>query len=64
MAFGRNETVLTDENIRCGALIRKAKKLNEHYAKLYGSEKDWNALSGFLKGSTYLHQILVRYCLC
>ena len=51
MAFGRNETVLTDENIRCGALIRKAKKLNEHYAKLYGSEKDWNALSGFLKGS-------------
>lgn len=51
VAFGRNETVLTDENIRCGALIRKAKKLNEHYAKLYGSEKDWNALSGFLKGS-------------
>ena len=49
--FGRNETVLTDENIRRGALIRKAKKLNEHYANLYGSEKDWNALSGFLKGS-------------
>lgn len=49
--FGRNETVLTDENIRRGALTRKAKKLNEHYANLYGSEKDWNALSGFLKGS-------------
>ena len=49
--FGRNETVLTDENIRRGALIHKAKKLNEHFANLYGSEKDWNALSGFLKGS-------------
>ena len=49
--FGRNETVLTDENIRRGALIEKAQSLNTHYADQYGSEKDWNKLSGFLKGS-------------
>lgn len=49
--FGRNETVLTDENIRRGDLLRKAIALNEHYASLYGTEKDWNALSGFLKSS-------------
>lgn len=49
--FGRNETVLTDENIRRGALIEKAQSLNNHYADQYGSEKDWNKLSGFLKGS-------------
>ena len=51
VAFGRNETVLTDENIRRGALIEKAQSLNTHYADQYGSEKDWNKLSGFLKGS-------------
>lgn len=49
--FGRNEIVLTDENIRRGGLLRKAVALNEHYANLYGTEKDWNSLSGLLKGS-------------
>ncbi len=49
--FGRNDTVLTDENIRRGGLLRKAVVLNEHYANLYGTEKDWNSLSGILKGS-------------
>lgn len=51
MPFGRNESVLTDDNIRRGALIRRAEKLNQHYADLYGSEKEWNALSGLIKGS-------------
>ena len=32
-------------------LIEKAQSLNTHYADQYGSEKDWNKLSGFLKGS-------------
>lgn len=51
LPFGEDEAVLTDENIRREALISRAKKLNEHYANLYGTEKDWNALPGFLKGS-------------
>ena len=49
--FGRDAIVFTDENIRRGALLRKAVALNEHYANLYGTEKDWNFLSGFLKAS-------------
>lgn len=49
--FGREEAVLTDENIRRGGLIRRAVALNDHYADLYGTEKNWNALSGFLKSS-------------
>ena len=49
--FGRNETVYTDDNIRRKALVKKAIALNEHYANLYGSEKNWDLLSGFLKGS-------------
>lgn len=49
--FGREEVVFTDENIRRGGLIRKAIALNDHYANLYGTEKNWNVLSGFLKAS-------------
>lgn len=49
--FGRTEVVFTDENIRRGGLVRKAVALNEHYADLYGTEKNWNVLSGFLKAS-------------
>jgi len=49
--FGRDEDILTDENIRRDGLVRRAISLNEHYAKLYGTEANWNALSGFLKGS-------------
>lgn len=49
--FGREEIVFTDENIRRGGLIRKAIALNDHYANLYGTEKNWNSLSGFIKAS-------------
>ena len=49
--FGREEIVFTDENIRRGGLIRKAIALNDHYANQYGTEKNWNSLSGFLKAS-------------
>ena len=49
--FGRDAIVLTDENIRKRELLRKAVALNEHYAGLYKTEKDWNSLSGFLKAS-------------
>lgn len=49
--FGRNEDIFTDENIRQGKLIEKARQLNLHYAKQYGGEKDWNKLNGFLKWS-------------
>lgn len=49
--FGRSETVYTDDNIRRKALVKKAIALNEHYANLYGSEKNWDLLSGFIKGS-------------
>lgn len=50
-SFGRNQDILTDENIRQEKLIEKAKKLNEGYAVQYGGEKDWNKLNGFLKWS-------------
>jgi len=49
--FGREENIFTDENIRRGGMIRKAIALNSHYADLYGTENDWNSLSGFLKAS-------------
>ena len=49
--FGRNEAVFTDENIRRGGLIEKAKALNARYAELYKTEANWNTLSGFLKAS-------------
>lgn len=49
--FGREEVVFTDENIRRCGLIHKAIALNDYYANLYGTEKNWNALSGFLKAS-------------
>lgn len=51
LPFGRDALVFTDENIRRRGLIRKAIALNEHYAGVYGTEKNWNALTGFLKGS-------------
>ena len=51
LPFGRDAVVFTDENIRSRGLIRKAIALNEHYAGIYGTEKNWNALTGFLKGS-------------
>lgn len=49
--FGRDDMVFTDDNIRRFKLFCKAVKLNEHYATLYNTERNWNALSGFLKGS-------------
>ena len=49
--FGRDDMVFTDDNIRRFKLFCKAVKLNEHYATLYDTERNWNALSGFLKGS-------------
>lgn len=49
--FGKEEEVFTDENIRRGGLIRKAVALNEHYANLYNTEKDWNSLTGFFRAS-------------
>lgn len=49
--FGRDDMVFTDDNIRRFKLFCKAVKLNEHYANLYNTERNWNALSGFLKGS-------------
>lgn len=50
--FGRNEEVLTDENIRSEKLVEKAKMLNKKYADenpQFG--KEWEELSGFLKES-------------
>lgn len=49
--FGRKTQVLTDDNIRRKKLIRKAIVLNEHYANQYGTEKEWDSLTGFLKSS-------------
>lgn len=49
--FGRNEDILTDENIRQGKLIERARQLNLQYAEKYNGEKDWGRLSGFLKWS-------------
>ncbi len=50
--FGRNEEILTDDNIRSEKLIKKAKELNKKYADEnpeFG--KSWEELSGFLKES-------------
>ena len=49
--FGRNDLVFTDDNIRRKKLIRKAIALNEYYADKYGTEKEWDSLTGFLKAS-------------
>lgn len=49
--FGRKKDVFTDDNIRSKRLIGKAIALNEHYANQYGTEKDWDSLTGFLKAS-------------
>lgn len=49
--FGREKNVFTDDNIRRGGMIRKAIALNEHYASRYGTENNWDSLSGFLKAS-------------
>ena len=61
-AFGRNEEIFTDENIRRQKLIQAAMALNGQYAEKYGTEKDWNRLSGFLKSSNIssadFHQVL------
>lgn len=51
IAFGRNEDIFTDENIRRQALVQAAMALNEKYAAKHGTERDWNRLSGFLKSS-------------
>ena len=34
--------IISDDNIRRKALVKKAIALNEHYANLYGSEKNWD----------------------
>lgn len=49
--FGRNESVLMDENIRRDALIKRAKNLNDYYKDKYKSGAEWDRLSGLLKGS-------------
>lgn len=49
--FGRNEDILTDENIRHGKLTEKAIKLNCEYAKKYHTEEAWGKLNGFLRWS-------------
>lgn len=50
-AFGRDEHILTDENIRRQKLVQTAIMLHKEYAEKNGGEKDWNKLSGFLKNS-------------
>lgn len=61
-AFGRNEEVFTDENIRRQKLVQTAMALNGQYAAKYHTEGDWNRLSGFLKSSNIssadFHQVL------
>lgn len=50
-AFGRDEDIFTDENIRRQKLVQAAITLNEQYAVKHGGEMDWSKLSGFLKNS-------------
>lgn len=50
-AFGRNDFIFTDENIRRKQLVKKADELNKQYARNYGGEKEWRKLSGFLRAS-------------
>ncbi len=50
-AFGENEEIFTNENIRRQKLVQTAIALNEQYAAKYNTERDWNRLSGFLKSS-------------
>lgn len=50
-AFGQNEEIYTDENIRRKGLITAAIRLNEEYARKYGGEADWEKLDGFTKWS-------------
>ncbi len=50
-AFGENEEIFTNENIRRQKLVQTAIALNEQYAAKYHTERDWNRLSGFLKSS-------------
>lgn len=49
--FGRNTEIYTDENIRRGKMVERAKQLNYEYAVKYHTEKDWNKLDGFTKWS-------------
>lgn len=50
-AFGRDEEIFTDENIRQEKLIEEAKQLNSEYAQKYNGEAEWDKLTGFLKWS-------------
>lgn len=51
-AFGREEGIFTDENIRRQKLVRAAIKLNQEYVdREKKGERDWNKLSNFLKNS-------------
>lgn len=50
-AFGMEEEILSDENIRQQELEQEAMRLNEQYADSFGGEKDWDKLPGFLKNS-------------
>ena len=50
-AFGRDEEIFTDENIRQEKLIEAAKQLNSEYAQKYNGEAEWDKLTGFLKWS-------------
>ncbi len=53
--FGRDADILTDENIRSGKLIQKARVVHQQYTLQKGANPDsaipWEKLSGFLKES-------------
>lgn len=49
--FGRNEEILTDENIRRQKLVQSGIALHRSYTNKYGGEMEWDKLSGFLKNS-------------
>lgn len=49
--FGREEEILTDDNIRRQNLVRDAIALDRQYAQAAGQKADWSHLSGFLKDS-------------
>ena len=61
-AFGENQEVFTDENIRRQKLVQAAMALHERYAAKYHTEREWDRLSGFLKSSNIssadFHQVL------
>lgn len=49
--FGKNEEILTDENIRKQKLVQSGIELHKSYINKYCGETEWNKLSGFFKNS-------------